>query len=306
VKRYPPELQHRPITRRQMLRSLAATAAGAVIQPAVFGLRPVKDRLRLAVIGDWGTGEDDQYAIGAQMLATHHRAPFDFVLTAGDNIYPNGHGRHFVKKFERPFAGLLQERVPFHVTFGNHDVRSGRQDQRQYPLFNLGGRHYYAMPQGEGLAEFFLLDSTDFDRAQADWLESALRASTAKWKLAIFHHPLYSSGKRHGPALTLRQRLEPLFVRYRVNAVISGHEHIYERSHPQHGIHHFITGAGGKLRRGGVDLRSPTRAASYAEDNHFMVFEIEERQLRFQALSETGLLIDSGAIRRKSILYADL
>lgn len=232
------------------------------------------------------------------MIATHQRSPFDFILTAGDNIYPSGNGRDFVKKFERPFAALLRERVNVYATLGNHDVVGGRQDQCQYPLFNMSGRCYYTLQRGEGLAEFFMLDTTDFDRAQTGWLEQALRASTAKWKIAVFHHPIYSSGKRHGHDLKLRRTLEPLFQRYQVNVVFSGHDHIYERSKPQQGINYFVTGAGGKIRRGGVDLKSPTRAVSYDQDNHFMLIELDERQLRFQALSETGLLIDHGMIER--------
>jgi 3',5'-cyclic AMP phosphodiesterase CpdA len=286
------------ITRREAIRSLGAFAATAYLRPAAAFASPVNDRVRFAVIGDWGTGESDQDAIARQMMETYRRAPFDFVLTAGDNIYPSGSGRDFIKKFEQPFTALLRERVNFYAALGNHDIREGRRDQCQYPLFNMGGHCYYSLRRGEGLAEFFMLDSTDFDRAQTDWLEQALRASTAKWKIAVFHHPLYSSGKRHGHDLKLRRLLEPLFQRHQVNVAFSGHDHIYERSKPQHGIHYFVTGAGGKIRRGGVNLKSPTREVSYDQDNHFMLIELDDRQLRFQSLSETGLLIDRGAIER--------
>src|SRR5207247_1297767 len=83
--------------------------------------------------------------------------------------------------------------------------------------------------------------------------------ATARVKLAVFHHPIYSSGKKHGSDLKLRGKLEPLFVRYGVNAVFSGHDHIYERTIPQQGIHYFVTGAGGDARRGDVNLKSPFR-----------------------------------------------
>jgi 3',5'-cyclic AMP phosphodiesterase CpdA len=144
----------------------------------------------------------------------------------------------------------------------------------------------------------FMLDSTDCDAAQLGWLEQRLKSSTAHWKIAVFHHPIYSSGKRHGSDEDLRRKLEPLFVRYGVNAVFSGHDHFYERTKPQHGIHYFVTGAGGKTRRGGVDLDSPIRAQSYDEDNHFMLIEADHSRISFQAISETGGVIDRGVISK--------
>src|SRR5262245_6160297 len=205
------------MTRRQALLSLAAITAGTVIQTrTVLGAQPVKTGLRFPVVGDFGTGNSDQFGIARQMFEAHQQAPFDFVIAAGDNIYPNGSGRYFTKHFEQPFAALLKDRVRFHAVLGNHDVRDGRQDQVQYPLFNMGGRNYYTLKQGEGLLDLFMLDSTACDATQVGWLEQQLKNSTARWKLAVFHHPLYSSGKKHGSDLALRHTLEPIFVRYGV------------------------------------------------------------------------------------------
>jgi len=228
------------------------------------------------------------------MVQNHKRTPLDFVIAAGDNIYPNGSGRYFAKHFEQPFAPLISDRVNFYAVLGNHDVEDGRQDQLQYQLFNMRGKNYYSIKQGDGLVELFMLDSTFFDNAQHAWVEQALAASNARWKVAVFHHPIYSSGDRHGSNPGLKSKLEPLFTKYKVNAVFSGHDHIYERTKPQNGIQYFVTGAGGKTRRGGVDLKSPIRQASYDEDNHFMVVEIQPQHIVFQAVSETGRVVDSG------------
>jgi 3',5'-cyclic AMP phosphodiesterase CpdA len=287
------------ITRRQAIKSLAAFTTGALFKPSsIFGAEPVKDRFRFGIIGDWGTGCEDGTGIARQMLSMHSRTPLDFVIAAGDNIYPNGSGRYFSKHFERPFARFLAERINFYAVLGNHDVREGRSDQCQYPLFNMGGKCYYTLKQGDGLLEFFMVDSTDFDSTQAGWLEKSLSASTARWKIAVFHHPIYSSGKKHGSDLDLRKKIEPLLVRYGVSVAFSGHDHIYERIHPQQGIQYFVTGAGGKTRRGGIDLNSPIRAASFDEDNHFMVVEVDNRQMSYQAISETNTVIDHGVCER--------
>ena len=291
-------MKQKKITRRQAMFSIATISAGAFIKPSSIFCSPVNDKIRFAVIGDWGTGDQNQFGIARQMLAAHQRSPFDFIISAGDNVYPNGSGKYFARHFEEPFSSLLKDRVKFYSVLGNHDVDAGRQDQRQYPLFNMGGENYYKIERGNGIAEFFMLDSTDFGATQANWLESSLRDSKAKWKIAVFHHPIYSSGKQHGSAIGLRKRLEPLFTRYGVNVAFSGHDHIYERTKPQQGIQYFVSGAGGKVRRGDIDEGTGLTAASFDEDNHFMVIEIGDKQVSFEAISETGVVVDNGLVKQ--------
>lgn len=286
------------ISRRDALVSLATITAGSLIKPStLMGFEFAARKLRFAVIGDWGDGSDDQVALGNQMLSVHRQSSFDLVLGSGDNIYPNGAARHFAKKFEEPFSGLLKNQVKFHTVFGNHDVEDGRHDQRQYPLFNMAGQLYYTLQRGNGLVDFFMLDSTDYDLAQAGWFDNALRTSSAKWKVVVLHHPLYSSGKKHGSNLKLRKQIEPLLTKYKVNVVFAGHDHIYERIKPQQGVQHFVTGAGGKLRRGNIDKKSTITESSYDKDNHFMLIELDDKELNFKAISETGELIDRGEIK---------
>ena len=286
------------ITRRQAIASLATLATGTLLKPAsIFASESGDNKTRFAVLGDFGTGESDEFAIAAQMLNAHRKKAFDLVLAVGDNIYPNGSARYFVKHFEEPFEGLLKERVKFYAVLGNHDVEEGRKDQLNYPLFNMGG-NYYPIRRGNGLVDFFMLDSTSFDAGQATWLESSLRASRAIWKIAAMHHPIYSSGKKHGSEIRLRAAIEPLFTRYHVQVVLAGHDHVYERTKTQKGIQYFITGAGGKMRRGDIDMKSPLREASFDQDNSFMVIEVDETEMTFKSISEKGDVVDSGVIRQ--------
>ena len=290
------------LTRRQALLSIATITAGAAVLPrAVFAATPAKDRIKFIAIGDFGTGDDNQAGIAAQMLRDHKTSPLDFVIAVGDNIYPDGGGRHFAKKFERPYSSLIRQGVKFHAVLGNHDVRDGRRDQCQYPLFNMNGQCHYTVKQGDGLAEFFMIDSTDFNITQAGWLEGVLKESTAKRKIAVFHHPIYSSAETHGSDLGLRRRIEPLLTRYGVNVVLSGHDHTYERVKPQQGVQYFVTGAGGKVRRDDIDMRSPFRAMSFDEDNHYLQMVIEDRQISFQTITRGGAVIDRGAINPRAM-----
>ena len=176
-----------------------------------------KDSLRFAVIGDNGTGDKPEYDIGGKLAAVHAMWPFDFVLMMGDNLYGGEAPRDFQNKFEKPYQALLSSGVKFYATLGNHDDPAR---QVPYKPFNMGGKHYYTFKPKEGV-RFFSLDSNYMDKTQLDWFEKELKSSGSEWKIVFFHHPIYSSGLRHGSNLELRSVLEPLMVKYGVDVVMS-------------------------------------------------------------------------------------
>lgn len=128
-------------------------------------------------------------------------------------------------------------------------------------------------------------------------MEKELQNSGSAWKICYFHHPLYTSGGAHGSATDLRGLLEPLFVKYGVNVVFAGHDHVYERVRPQKGIYHFISGAAGKLRCGNI-RRTEMTAKGFDQDLSFMLVQVSGDELHFQAISRTGSSVDAGMIQR--------
>lgn len=256
--------------------------------------------VRFIALGDTGTGGIEQRRLAQRMAIYHDERPYDTVLLLGDNIYPNGNPAGLVKKFERPYAELLQRGVLFYAVLGNHDVRQGRLAQISYQLFHMGGRAYYSFTRGDTLVEFFALDSTQMDTTQLGWLEGALAASKASWKIAYLHHPIYSSRKRV-PERKLGPQLEPLFVRHGVAVVFAGHRHVYERFKPQQGVQYFIAGAGGTLWRGYINRKSPFLAAGNDEFNSFLYVEVSREQLAFWAVGAAGIILDSGTVTRSPV-----
>ena len=249
--------------------------------------------VRFAVIGDSGTGEHAQYEVAQRMELYRERVNFEFVIMLGDNIYGGHQPQDFRKKFEMPYHALLDAGVKFYATLGNHD----NPDERLYKPFNMGGQRYYTFNKGD--VEFFVLDSNYMDPAQLSWIEQNLQKSKAKWKIAYFHHPLYSNGRTHGPDLDLRTRLTPLFRQYGVNAVFSGHEHVYERVQPENSIYYFILGNSGKLMT--HDFRSSEgMEKGFDTDQGFMLVEIAGDKLYFQTISRSGHTIDSGSVEHQS------
>ncbi len=152
---------------------------------------------------------------------------------------------------------------------------------------------------------FFVLNSVSMDPKQLEWLENELKeAGDGDWKICYFHHPLYSSGKTHGSSTDLRKVLEPLFVKYHVDMVFAGHDHVYERVKPQNGIYYFIEGASGELRSGDLN-QNGIPAKGYDSDNSFMLVEFAGNQMNFQTISRTGQSIDSGVIQRQVLRSAN-
>ena len=246
------------------------------------------------MLGDFGDGSDEQYETAAQMAKVRERFPYELVITVGDNIYGSERPQDFVRKFETPYKPLLDAGVKFYASLGNHDSR----EQRFYKLFNMDGKLYYSFTADKQSVKFIALESTYLEPEQVQWLQKELEGSREAWKIPYFHHPPYSSGGRHGSHLQHREVLEPLFVKYNVSVVFTGHDHIYERTKPQQGIVYFVTGSGGKLRRGNLDNTGLT-AVGYTLDRAFVVCEINGDELFFNAISRTGEIIDSGVITRR-------
>jgi hypothetical protein len=253
------------------------------------------DSLKFGVLGDFGTGDRGQIEMAAEMARVHQRFPYELVVTVGDNIYGSERPQDFSRKFEVPYKPLLDGGVKFYASLGNHDSR----EQRYYKLFNMEGKPYYSFKAPKQNVRFFALESGYMVPEQIEWLQKELEGSREDWKIAFFHHPLYSSGGRHGSDLDLREVLEPLFLKHNVSVVLTGHDHFYERVKPQQGIVYFVVGAGGKLRSGNLRDNSTLTAKGLDTDYSFMVAEIVGDQMYFNAISRAGRVFDSGVITRR-------
>lgn len=249
---------------------------------------------KFGVLGDFGTGTQSQYELADQMAKLHQRFKYELVVLVGDNLYGAERPQDFAKKFEQPYKPLLDAGVKFYASLGNHDAR----EQRYYKLFNMDGKLYYTFSPKPDV-RFFALESTYLVPEQIQWLETELKASSSDWKIVYFHHPLYSSGDRHGSDLRLREVLEPLFLKYNVSVVLNGHDHFYERLKPQKGIVYFVVGSGGQLRKGNIDPTSGITARGFDTDLAFMAAEIVGNEMYFNVISRMGQTVDSGVLTRR-------
>jgi len=255
---------------------------------------PLKEgSIRIAVIGDSGRGNKQQYELGKLMDTYRQAFPFDTVIMVGDNIYGPDGPADMKKKFEEPYRPLLDKGIKFYASLGNHDT----PNQRFYEYFNMNGEDFYRIQKGN--VSLYALNSNYLDKRQLDWFNSQIAADANQWRIAFFHHPPFSSGGRHGSDPEVRETLHPLFERSGIDIVFTGHDHFYERIKPQDGITYFVSGAAGQIRRGDVKESSPLTAAFYDADLSFMLVEFTEDEMYFQVIARDGKTVDSGVIKRR-------
>jgi tartrate-resistant acid phosphatase type 5 len=243
--------------------------------------------------------------------------PVRFILSVGDNIYGDiagflGGAFHtgandsdWADKFFEPYQPLLA-RVPFFPTLGNHD---GNETEKRgdlaaildnFPYPRDKPARYYNFEYG-GLAEFFALDSTKNTESgparpvylengeEFHWMQTEFAKPHPLWVIPYFHHPPCTAGPLHAASYQQLRHWVSLFSASGVKVVFNGHEHnfqVSEANQQTSGITFIISGAGGELRTG--DIRKKMKHANvraWAQENHFLVVEIEGKSMKITPLS---------------------
>jgi hypothetical protein len=268
-------------------------------------LEALEDRRLLAaahfaVIGDFGVDTQNEADV-ANMIKGWNP---DFIVTVGDNSYPTaaadiidqniGKYYHaFIYNYHGSFgAGSATRR--FFPALGNHDWgnvvpgdASGYLDYFDLP----GNERYYDFAAGP--VHFFIIDSdlsepdgTTPDSTQGQWLKSKLAAASEPHKVVVLHHPPYNSGTAHGSEIRMRWP----FAKWGATAVLSGHEHIYERLNEE-GIPFIIDGLGG-YGSSGTGSAIAGSQIRYNDDAGAMLVDATDATMRFRFFNRLGTLID--------------
>jgi tartrate-resistant acid phosphatase type 5 len=308
------------LSRRHLLSRAAAATSAAAAAPAASAAQA--DSLNFVLIGDWGrNGRDHQQDVATQMGQTAAAIGSAFTVSVGDNFYENGvtglddpYWRH---SFENVYtAPSLQS--PWRVILGNHDYRGNVQAQLDYskqsPRWYLPARYYQrgeTLPDGSK-ADFFYVDTSPFIKsyigtttnisgqdtdAQLAWLDGALTASTAPWKIVIGHHPIYTAqadadGYIHD-SQDLIARLDPILRAHNILIYINGHDHTLQ-SVTMHGITYVTTGAGSLTYQVGAPIRGGFASGAPG----FMTCRLTAAQLDFALIDLTGKTLYSQTITR--------
>ncbi len=290
-------------SRRRILRTLGGAWLCAALPLRDARADPHSDALTFLAVGDWGRhGHDHQRDVARRMGETAARRAARFVISVGDNFYQNGVSSVHDPAWRTSFEDVYTARslhIPWHVALGNHDYRGNVLAQLEYSRtsarWRLPSRWYSVSERSPGGThiEVFFLDTSPMIQAyyadgarvvkvadqksnvpvQLKWLDAALGASKADWKVVVGHHPIYM-GRATGPlsrfASHRRMReaggmpemialVDPILQRHRVPLYLNGH--IHELQHEHRGATHYVcTGAGSKTAdfcdEGGSDFCS--------------------------------------------------
>jgi hypothetical protein len=280
---------------------------GARLHEAIFGTPPLPGgrAITFAVIGD--TGELPLEYLGAPSAkAAVARAVLDseprpeLVLHMGDVVYPDGSWAFYKAFFFGPMQPLMGE-IPVFASLGNHDVRA-EMGRAWLEVFSTRANNadrterYYSFDWGD--VHFVALDSAsspiDEGSPQRRFLEEDLAASDAAWKVVYFHHPPFSDAA-HKDDERLKRELVPLLERAKVDLVLSGHDHCYERLRPVNGVTYVVSGGGGARP---YEIEPTERLVSGRSVHHFVRGRADARRLTLEAIDTDGRVFDAVSLER--------
>jgi tartrate-resistant acid phosphatase type 5 len=226
------------------------------------------------VVGDWGrNGKHHQKEVANQMNETGKFITPDFIISTGDNFYPNGVNsttdKQWLTSFENIYTGSHLQ-CKWYAVLGNHDYRGTPQAEIDYSKKSLRWTmpdRYYTLTKKINdtiAARFIFLDSQPLvthnkkqhsdlalqdKKQQLKWLDSVLMNAKEQWKIVIAHHPIYSSNPRHGNSETLIALLKTRLEKYGVQLYLSGHDHDLQHQKPAGTVDYIVSGAGSQTRR---------------------------------------------------------
>lgn len=241
--------------------------------------------VRFLVKGDWGTGSTAQADIARRMCASHAAKPASFILTTGDNFYsPDGTATRAT--FDRPEACLLATGLRWRATWGNHDIGGTSTATR------LGSpNRWYSFAQGP-LRVIVLDGNQPSSSAQLAFLKRTLERAREPVRIVSIHQPVYTAGL-HEPSTTEQRLMVPLFRKYGVSLVLSGHNHSYEHI-VTGGITYIVSGGGGAQVYPCV--RMPAGLVTCTPEYNFLEVDASPATIAVRAVRRDGSTLASVSV----------
>ncbi len=259
-----------------------------------FTTAPEDDRaMSFVIYGDNRTYPQIHAAVVKAIVAS----PSDFLIHTGDMVADGSVQPQWTEFFgiERP---LLAERCVFPV-IGNHEIALPTSDgaQRYARMFRVpspsgAAERWYTFRWGS--ARFFMLDAQDdFASDELAWLDGALTAANSEpgviHRFAVMHHGPFSSGL-HGPNAAMRlARIPQLFKKHRVDLVISGHDHAYERGE-RDGLRYVVSGGGGAPLY--KEFHPNEGALKFEPVHHFVRVELDKTRVVLSSIRLDGSVLE--------------
>lgn len=281
----------RRINKVRFFLSFFLLAVGAfALTPRVVGAGELLTQRPVVIIGD----SQHRMAVHQKLIDAIIKENPIAVFSLGDQV-EDGNSLEDWKVFNETTASL-RAIARYYPALGNHE--------RNSPLYykNFGfpeDKRWYAVQENKIL--FIVLDSNDplalsENSPQYRWLKDVLATQGPQNEhiVVLFHHPLFTTSASHDEdEKHWRTTALPLFEKYHVDLVVSGHCHNYERSLYQ-GIYYIVSGGGGSSLFG--QSRQSPYAQVFASKYHFSRLVNDHGTLRLNVIDVDGKLIDALAI----------
>lgn len=252
----------------------------------------------------------------------------NFMIHAGDLINRANSDNEWGEWFYA--GGWVYSSMPSVATPGNHEYyrneeRKSLLSKHWQPTFTLpenGPENsketvYYTDYQDTriiSLNSISLQISPEDSAAQVNWLKEVLKQNDQKWTVVTMHYPIYSS-KSGRDNKRLRDALQPLFEKHKVDLVLQGHDHTYGRGtnlplgnnkKTIGGPIYVVSVSGPKMYDIGLEDWMQRAAAN---TQLYQLIKIEDNKLRYEAYTVTGELYDAFELDKQKNgrnLFADL
>jgi acid phosphatase type 7 len=250
---------------------------GQTRQPSSLPGKPI------VVYGDTRNGHEVHKKIISQIIKLKPEAVFH----TGDLVFNGKCERNW--SIFNSIVGDLARTTPIYPALGNHE-RKVLHINQDLKLPN-DGKWYSVNLQN---IHFIVLDVESKYTAgseQYNWLHKDLenQPASTKYTVVFTHYPFYTTGPHKSHIKRLRRELIPLFKKFGVDAVFSGHNHCYERSFAD-GIYYIVTAGGGAPLYGPV--RKDSVSQLYIKDYNFCVLEQNGDTLYVNAMDTAMRRID--------------
>ena len=207
------------------------------------------------------------------------------------------------------FAPQVISKKPLMCVPGNHDNRAGLGAGTYRAMFSYPENAPAGVPKEQTYSYtykntlFLMIDCTSPIEAQTEWIEEQLKNSTATWKIAVFHFPPFNYEE---PYFNIRKAWMPIFDKYHVDMVLSGHTHYYMRTKPIYGDM-----ATDSFKKGTVYLisiaipshhekmtKEPYAVVRYPEGQYYQYLKVEGNKFTYTAFDSENKVADSFTIKK--------
>lgn len=291
-------------------------------------LKLVEESLNFLVLGDFGrNGDYHQKDVAVQMSKAAATIDSEFVISVGDNFYPNGVQSTQDPQWKASFEDIYFNynlQTDWYVALGNHDYNGSIQAQIDYSKisrrWNMPATYFKETVELEDGSKALLvfIDTNPFVKsyhskgdemeenvkaqdtiAQKKWLIETLQTTDAsvKWKIVVGHHPMYSGGKRKTSQDTkdIETLFAPIFDQFKVDVYLCGHEHDLQVIKPKgRYTMQFLSGAGCEVRPTGT--REGTLFA--LSEPGFMTFSLTPKLMLVQLVNAQGKIVYTQELKK--------